>query len=900
MPGHIFISHSTDDDPDVAALRGALEGLGVHAWADSRELVAGDVLAPEIERAIEEARHVVVLLSPQAVSSPWVRKEVAHALEVKERRDDGYRVIPVLIEPIDYGALGLFFDDEPVGLKYRAAPGGVAELLPDLLEALGLRAPEDRDDSAPEPAPKVAELTLELRDPVMVRTGDGEESGPLRARATAVLVYKPPEESGEREVESDRFTFTAPLGPIEAGELAWYLERYHQWPAGPFVERARRVEASLAAWGRLLAEPLLSEAARRPFEAWRAVPEGSVHRLSVLVDAEPVRDAEPGEDEDERDGRMKEAATLLLALPWELIHDCESFLFEGARGVRVRRRLPNRRPVGPLVTATPVRVLLVSPRPEDDRAGYIDHRVSARPLVEALEPLGGLAELTLLAPPTLPALEGELLRAREAGEPYHVVHFDGHGVYDRQHGLGGLCFEDPADGGKLEKRRSKIIEADEVARVMRDHRVPLVFLEACQSAMAEEDPTASVAGRLLDGGVASVVAMSHSVLVETARRFVEVFYRELVAGRRVGDAMLAGQRTLARDTWRGRGFTGELHLQDWFVPVLFQEEQDPQLIARVPGDRVQEVSAESRERALGEVPKLAPEHAFVGRSRELLKVERLLAREGGNRYAVLLGEGGEGKTTLAVELARWLVATRRFDRAAFVSVESLPDARRVLYALGDQLVPDFLSQAGGDDARARQLVERALRDHRTLLVVDNMESVLPPPEGAVGAGAAALYEPEVLEALFDLCGGLLKTGRTRLVFTSREALPEPFASHQVRIGRLERRDAIELVAKVLEQQDKAPPADDPGTSEKEIGELVDAVHCHARTLVLVAREVADAGVRHATENLHELMTKLDARHPDDRKRSLFASVEARSDASRPRPASACLSWRSSGVAGTWG
>jgi hypothetical protein len=71
--------------------------------------------------------------------------------------------------------------------------------------------------------------------------------------------------------------------------------------------------------------------------------------------------------------------------------------------------------------------------------------------------------------------------------------------------------------------------------------VPLIFLEACQTAQATDDPMASVAARLLEEGVGSVVAMSHSVLVETARRFVEPFYRTLAEGKRVGDAMLAGQ-----------------------------------------------------------------------------------------------------------------------------------------------------------------------------------------------------------------------------------------------------------------------------------------------------------------------------------------------------------------------
>jgi hypothetical protein len=286
-------------------------------------------------------------------------------------------------------------------------------------------------------------------------------------------------------------------------------------------------------------------------------------------------------------------------------------------------------------------VLLVSPRPEDERAGYIDHRISARPLVEALAPLGGLAELTILTPPTFPALAEELRRAFVAGTPYHVVHFDGHGVYDPQHGLGALCFEDPADADKPDKRRSQIVDAKEIAEAIRDYRVPLFFLEACQSAMTDKDPRASVAGKLLEGGVASVAAMSHSVLVETAKRFVTAFYQAVLKGERIGQAMLAGQRDLKNDSRRGKVFTGELKLQDWFVPVLYQEELDPQLVAAVPNAQVQAELAKERTLRLGTLPP-TPEHTFVGRSRELLYAERLLEK---HRYMVVQGEGGAGKTT---------------------------------------------------------------------------------------------------------------------------------------------------------------------------------------------------------------------------------------------------------------
>jgi hypothetical protein len=57
--------------------------------------------------------------------------------------------------------------------------------------------------------------------------------------------------------------------------------------------------------------------------------------------------------------------------------------------------------------------------------------------------------------------------------------------------------------------------------------------------------------------------MSHSLLVETSRRFVEAFYGALARGKRVGDAMLAGQRQLKDDNFRGRIFgAGELRLDD--------------------------------------------------------------------------------------------------------------------------------------------------------------------------------------------------------------------------------------------------------------------------------------------------------------------------------------------------
>ncbi|HWS86335.1 MAG TPA: tetratricopeptide repeat protein [Pyrinomonadaceae bacterium] len=860
MSGHVFISHSSRDDGFVKELREALEGLGLEVWADSRELAGGAKLAPEIEKALESARQFVAVLSTNAFNSPWVRREIQKALEVEaERGGEGYKVIPLLLPGVEPSSLPLFFGEEPVGVRVEVRTGGLSEALPALLAALGERLPHDPRPAAARASQPVEELILKLDD-LKVLTEDGKR----RARAVAQLVYDPAD-AAARAVESRRFNFTAPLGVLEAEELRWYLEEFYVWPIGVFQERAARVEARLPEWGRALYDAALApQAAQETLRAWQQAGAEGERRFSVFVERELPEGASP-----EEQAAADEAAAELLALPWELLHDGRGFLFHGEHAARVRRRLPNRHTRKVTPTRLPIRILLVSPRPEDERTPYLDHRISARPLIEALESLGELAKLSILTPPTFPALEKTLRKAADAGEPFDVVHFDGHGVYDRRVGLGALCFEDPKDAEELGRRAVQLIHAEKLAEVIRDRGIPLVFLEACQTAKTEDDPTASVAAKLLEEGVASVVAMSHTVLVETARRFVKAFYGELAAGRRVGTAMIEGQRELHRDDYRGKLMgAGDLRLQDWFVPVLYQEEQDAQLFTRLPSEDVRQLQAAQRRLSLGHLPELP--HEFQGRSRELLKLERLLARE---PYAVIRGRGGEGKTTLAVELARWLVRTARHARAAFVSFEQYTDARQMLIGIGRQLLPEGDKWHVGQDEdlkAALQPVERALRDRPTVIVLDNLESVLPDHTGQQPPGAAPLPE------LFGLCRRLLDASpSTRIIFTTREPLPAPFdrRGNEIALGALAREDAVALVGEVLKQEGLTPKADDPGGDPKEITDLVEAVDRHARALVLLARELARGGVRATTDNLRRLMADLDRKHPGDRENSLYASLE---------------------------
>ncbi len=84
----------------------------------------------------------------------------------------------------------------------------------------------------------VEELILELTDPLIK-----EKDGVRRAVATAELTYNSADNS--RAISSLRYKFKAPLGPVELGEIRWYIESYYRWPTGVFKERAGKTEKAL-------------------------------------------------------------------------------------------------------------------------------------------------------------------------------------------------------------------------------------------------------------------------------------------------------------------------------------------------------------------------------------------------------------------------------------------------------------------------------------------------------------------------------------------------------------------------------------------------------------------------------------------------------------------------------
>ncbi|MGZ8194844.1 MAG: hypothetical protein ACXWTH_04365 [Methylosarcina sp.] len=179
------------------------------------------------------------------------------------------------------------------------------------------------------------------------------------------------------------------------------------------------------------------------------------------------------------------------------------------------------------------------------------------------------------------------------------------------------------------------------------------------------------------------------------------------------------------------------------------------------------------------------------------------------------------------------------------------------------MLPKFSVAEQGDD-KALLLVKRELKNRDVLLVLDNCESLLPDLEGNPPFAAIDLQE------FLAFCQDLQLAG-AKLLFTSREALPPPFA-RQSPLGALSEPEAIALLKQVLEHQ-PVPLPSDVGVKQQWLKEFAKNLNYHARALVRLAPLAAQRGFKTCAEDLAAIMAEQHKAHPDSRELSLYASLE---------------------------
>jgi predicted ATPase/DNA-binding SARP family transcriptional activator len=178
---------------------------------------------------------------------------------------------------------------------------------------------------------------------------------------------------------------------------------------------------------------------------------------------------------------------------------------------------------------------------------------------------------------------------------------------------------------------------------------------------------------------------------------------------------------------------------------------------------------------VGEVLLPSPPTRLIGRERELADVEVLFVHEGA-RLVSLTGPGGTGKTRLALAIAERLAA-RLPDGARFIDLSAAPDP--------DLLLPMIAGELDAPEGHSPlESIAAQLRPLRTLLVLDNLEHLLP--------AAAAISD--LLSAAPRLL--ILVTSRVRLRLRAEHEYPVPPLSPPQTDARFEdiaRSDAVQLL-----------------------------------------------------------------------------------------------------------
>ncbi|NQE04732.1 Photosystem I assembly protein Ycf3 [ANME-1 cluster archaeon GoMg1] len=401
--------------------------------------------------------------------------------------------------------------------------------------------------------------------------------------------------------------------------------------------------------------------------------------------------------------RFDENAQEIAALPWEFIYDSD-FLSTN------RKTLISRLPVGVnRVISSPLesmlRMLVVVSSPNDPTITPLNTELEQEVILEAVDRLQRehRMDVDFTEDASFETIESYLNE-----KDYHIVHFTGHGKYDKEEGKGYLILETEDD-------RARAVKNSAIADLLAGRSVRLVVLSACQSGkVSNKEAYADLASILVKKNIPAVVAMQYPILDTSATKFASVFYHAISSGKPV-DLALTEARIVLKNSEKSNGI-------DFATPVLYLS--DPDCIA--VGKIKPEASALfNKPMMLGEVQMM--KKGFVGRRKELRILQKNFMSDV-KRAAIIYGFGGIGKTVLATRLA--LKMSQYFDGIFGMRCSPTTRPEDILNKLnaflnlaGFQQLNLMLYQPVPLDVKTAALVN-ILNQKRFLIIFDNFEDCL--------------------------------------------------------------------------------------------------------------------------------------------------------------------------------
>ncbi len=549
------------------------------------------------------------------------------------------------------------------------------------------------------------------------------------------------------------------LNEHDRSRLRFYLENFLTCPDPAALKPVADIRDDLRRWGEELFRQVFKTDRKALFHYEEAARDLHSLRIEVLSDQPDA-----------------------WKVPWELLYDPN--LGWLAPQVRSFARLPTmttqREPEVPFlpVPGDPLRVLYVVGRP----AGSLEipfHSV-ARPLLQAAAESEDRLRIDFLRPPTFERLAKVLSQAAEGGQPYHVLHFDGHGVYTdspqdfsgevdpgfvqegdrlmrrpwtkRRGGARGyLIFED-LEGAEARRLVDGVLIGNLMARTC----TPLLVLHACQSATARTealermaaDPTMpgrcpasavgeapddhdqdlalqALAAEVMRASPRAALALPWTLPPATATRLLAGLYTRIAEGEPVSEAAGSVRADLLHGV-RKESVLGNVEVDDWLVPTVYEASPMP-LCDPGSGRRKRARAVPEDLPDDSELPD-PPDWGFVERPEILFTLDRAFDVHG---TVLLHAFAGAGKTALAREFALWYRQSgglgTALEEPGILLWSSFPlgsdtplEAFERVFA--GRLMREGVWAAAGPDER-REIALQILREVPSFWVWDNVEQI---------------------------------------------------------------------------------------------------------------------------------------------------------------------------------
>ena len=215
----------------------------------------------------------------------------------------------------------------------------------------------------------------------------------------------------------------------------------------------------------------------------------------------------------------------LVQIPWELLHDGRQFLcqrFNMGRLVKTRQAVLYSKT---RMLAQPLKMLVLADPKGDLKGAYEE----GRQIRDFMDRDREVISVSLLSDGITPDFIKEKVRN------FDLVHFAGHADYNPENpGLGGWRLSEG------------LITAQDISRMAGTAAMPaIIFSNACQSARTEEwglkeyfqDEIFGLANAFILAGVKHYIGTFWEILDEPSRLFALEFYKQLVSGMTIGEAM---------------------------------------------------------------------------------------------------------------------------------------------------------------------------------------------------------------------------------------------------------------------------------------------------------------------------------------------------------------------------